>query len=561
MLGRIKNLLGFNNNTEDPVFVEHERIFGSGRGQNDPAPKLPKNLQKQIHLLASVPGHITNPKTKAFWVHTNPYPRLMQVWSSLINIKNKLQREIRSYVEKSFNAAFYLVAFNIALALFARTVGFLAVGNFGLAALAIIPAYIALRSTGPIYDIIAKVTKAIPSIFPPLFYVAKTISSRVLAHCLRVTGIADYAGTVRPGEFFGKANLPTFPIANHDNEVEPNPDVTANGGIYGSDINIGPISIGTSLRGTWSLIKYVPHTLQYVKYGLNWLMKKSGLEEFARGLDTPLRRQEHEYLMSDRGIAEHELSNFPAYIQERNTEIEELGKKLQQNINMYVETFPDIRKIARPDIESAIQVASEQQRLFIEATNTGLTDAMNDNSEIVSLVSQALGVGINLFSNPEAVKEVEKAMLAKQRINVAFNEVIRHMQVSKNIFETTFAKEIADKPKIADKPQEEAEKAKASLLSMTMTPLTPEEQVEYDARQEQYRKSKNDQALLFQKKREESNRTWNLAPAKSALQVALEQEEENKKRMQEEDNARSSSSQQQVQVGPGRGNRKTLKNE
>jgi len=504
MFSRIKNFFG----------------FGSGDFDGDLASGAYKDYDNLFHEHLN---QIIRPREIGY---------MEAAWYRLRTATAKPRQGVSWAFGKIFNTIFYLVSLNISVALFARTIGFLAAGSFGWAALAVLPAYIALRSTGPIYDVMAKVVGTIaPKIFSGLLYVAKKLGTIALRHTLSVTGIADYARTVPHGEFFGKAKLPAVVIGNKDDEHEPNPDLNAAGSAYGPEINLGPLSFGSSLRFSWSLIKYIKHLPQYIKHGLNWAMKKSGLEEFARCIDTPLQRQESEYRLSSyKGYAEIELSNFEVYLGDKNNAITELSSTVQQEINTYIETFPDLRKISKSDIETAIKAASEQQKQFIQDKKAALDAIINNDASMALAVSQVIENN-DFYNNPEAEKIVWSAIFAKQRMDSAFNSFSRSIVQSKSIFESAFEAAIAVKPEVIAPENSSANPSqKASPLTITLPTLTPEEDAEFKATQEKYHNKKKETALLWQKKREENNRMCNLGPAKSAMDVALEQDEESKRR-------------------------------
>lgn len=344
------------------MFSRIKRFFGFDQS----TPVQASEPEKEViaaDSLAAVPKYIEDLAMREAWAHNNRYYRLLNVWYYLKNIKNRLQKGIVWIFKKIYNTAFYIVAFSITLALSASTTGFLSVGNFGLAALTIIPTYIAFRSTGPIYDVIDKITNTIvPPVVSAVLYVVKTIGAIVLAHCLRVTGMADYSRTVKPGEFFGKANLPTFNAANRDDELEPNPDLNTNAAVYGPDLDLGPLSFGTSIRFTWSLIKYIKNAPQYIKYGLNWAMKKSGLEEFARNVDTPSLQKEHKDVMSDEGLTEIIMSDIIKLLPEKKPQFTAIDYARELNlINIKINAAKE-RIEASNRSEENIQLQPEDER-------------------------------------------------------------------------------------------------------------------------------------------------------------------------------------------------------
>lgn len=553
MFSRIKSLLGYGPEESEANRLSQD-LLDVEDAETDGGISLSSGENRDLEPIdtSAAPEYFTDTNMREAWVRANRYPILTRIWSGLRTIKNQLQRGIGWILEKAFNTAFYLVAFNIAIALFARTIGFLAAGSFGWAALTLIPAFIAFRSTGPLSDFVSKVvTTIVPPVFSGLFYIVKAIASKVLAHCLRVTGIADYAMTAKPGEFFGKAKLPVVNVAtNRDDEVDPNPDLTTNAAVYGPDINLGPFSIGTSIRANWSIVKYIKHFPQYIRHGLNWLAKKTGFEDFAKSVDTPLKRQERDYAMSDRGFAERELSDFESYLRGKNAELEDLGNKLDREIRTYIDNFPGLKNVSRADIEHAMRLASESQKQFITNARENLDAVINRDAGIVMGVAQTINQE-NFYNAQNESQIIEQGLFAKQRIDTAINMLSDSVVNSKNVFESVFAKEMESKPRMPEKPKPAAidhEAAKKAMEEYEAS-LSPEEKQLQEMARLEWQNKRSAMQRAWQKSREESNATWNFAPAKTTSQIALEQEAESRRLQQEDEEDRPKFGTEQVHAG------------
>ncbi len=276
--------------------------------------------------------------------------------------------------------------------------------------------------------------------------VVKSIAKVVLGYVLRVTGVADYAATTRAGEFFGKAKLPAQSL-NHDDEVEPNPDLSANAAMYGPDINLGPFSFGTSLRFNWSLIKYIKNAPQYLKHGLNWLMKKSGLEDFAKGVVTPLKQQAINEAITEVAMAKSILEPLSKHLppgtplmlrdpitREKkeeilnrivetyrlsiNEEIKDVQLGVDSNINYYLRQY--IKKNAYLSEALCIELAQKAQQKIITNLHDNLQKVLNENV-LDAVAGAVLAENEKEHTITEAKKLIDKGCIAIGKIEMAVN--------------------------------------------------------------------------------------------------------------------------------------------
>jgi uncharacterized protein YdaU (DUF1376 family) len=570
MIGRIKKLFGFNSDVIDP------------ENPNQAAQELAEEFDLSSDAYADYDDLFVPRQAR----RARPIGYIDTAWYGLKRIKAKLQDGILSALEKIYNGVFYGVAFNLTLFLFARTIGFLAAGSFGWALLTIIPAYIAFLSTGPIYDAVSRFVKfTVPPVFSAIKTVAKAIGTRILSHILRVTGIADYARTANPGEFFGKVKLPTIAVAN-DDDVEPNPDATSNLAIYGPDINLGPLSVGTSLRFNWSFVKYIKHAPQYIKYWLNWIMKKSGLEDFARSVTTPLleqslkedqsehsmyRSQLHDFIkhipenpkveagdreqarnfvaamnpgMSktqlDAAVEAHLAITHPQidpetrlaraidkYQEETNDKIGALHKSAQESINRFLQEFKYPKIITESQIKDTVESSQIAPKKLIEAKTPKFQKAYQENIEPVAIASLLLDT-IGVTSSPQIITLLETGVRAKGHIDAAFNQLSSDIQSYRDTFMSEFNKKIAALVR-KHKPKESIAQSKASAAPM----LSQYERKRWTPEEVQ---AMWDKKLAAKKRLDESIALHNQSVTKES-QAAAEQEKETRARMHQEDEA------------------------